>query len=185
MIRSGPSVYQTNHALLCQLLRKILIDSAQTGRDAAGGIRSMQFRASATPYALLLVHPLDQQSRARSCPSPGAVFGRRRCCWIPRQASYRLRQPEKFLHSQLANEWGLAAPSPPSATAAPDRDSGSRPSNHCRPRSPRRLPPLRRDGRTKITAGPGMIPMASGLAVFHPRTHNRSIRAGRRCSPEA
>jgi hypothetical protein len=30
-----------------------------------------------------------------------------------------------------------------------------------------------------------MILMASGLAVFHPRIHDRPIRADRRCSPEA
>ena len=33
--------------------------------------------------------------------------------------------------------------------------------------------------------GTGMILMASGLAVAHPRTHDHPIRAVRRCSPEA
>jgi hypothetical protein len=127
VIYSGPSVYQTNHALLCRLLQKVLVDGVQAGRDAAGGIGSIQFRASATLYALLLAHPLDQQGRCRSCRSPGVVFGRRRRCWVHLQAIYWLRQPEEFLHSRVADEWGLADPSSPSAGAAPDRDSGSRP----------------------------------------------------------
>ena len=47
-----------------------------------------------------------------------------------------------------------------------------------RPRLPRPsllTGPLGRDSRTQITAGPGMILMASGLAVAHPRTHDHPI----------
>lgn len=120
MIRSGPSVYQTSHALLRRLLHKILMDGVQAGCGAAGGIGSVPLRASATLYALLLAHPLDQQGRCRACRSPGAVFGRRRRCWVHLQANYWLRQPEKFLHSRVADEWEPANPSPPSAGAAPD-----------------------------------------------------------------
>jgi hypothetical protein len=200
VIRSGPSVCQTNHALLCRLLRKILIDGAQAGCDADGGIRSVQFRASAALYALLLAHPLDQQGCFRSCPSPSAVFGYRRRCWVHRQTSYWLRQPADFLHSRLANEWGLAAPSLPSVALRPTGTTAAgRPIRMALTRCPRSrppiqplqtpvvpsTPPLRWDDRISITAGPGMIPMASGLAVFHPRTHTRSSRVGRRCSPEA
>ena len=52
------------------------------------------------------------------------------------------------------------------------------PLSRYRPRSPRRLPPLRRGDRTQITAGPGMILMASGLAVAHPRTHDHAHSGG-------
>jgi hypothetical protein len=120
LIRSGPSVYQTSHALLRRLLHKILMDGVQAGCGAAGGIGSVPLRASATLYALLLAHPLDQQGRCRACRSPGAVFGRRRRCWVHLQANYWLRQPEEFLHSRVTDEWRLANPSPSSAGAAPD-----------------------------------------------------------------
>jgi hypothetical protein len=119
MIRSEPSVYQTSHAQLCRLLRKILMDGVQAGCGAAGGIGSVPLRASAALYALLLAHPVDQQGRCRACRSPGAVFGRRRRCWVHLQANYWLRQPEEFLYSRVADEWVLANPSPSSAGASP------------------------------------------------------------------
>jgi len=119
MIRSEPSVYQTSHALLCRLLHQILMDAVQAGCGAAGGIGSVPLRASAALYALLLAHPLDQQGRCRACRGPGAVFGRRRRCWVHLQANYWLRQPEEFLYSRVADEWGPANPPPPSAGAAP------------------------------------------------------------------
>lgn len=125
-IRNGLSVYQTSHKLLCRLLRKVLVDGVQAGRGAAGGIGSVQFRVSATLYALLAAHPLDQQGRCRSCSSPGAVFGRRRRCWVHIEASYWLRQPEEFLHSRVVREWGLVDQSRPGGGAGPARDSGSR-----------------------------------------------------------
>ena len=112
-------VHQTSHALLRRLLHKILIDGAQAGCGAAGGIGSVPLRASATLYALLLAHPLDQQGRCRACRNPGAVFGRRHRCWVHLQANYWLRQPEELLHFRVANEWGLANPSLPTAGAAP------------------------------------------------------------------
>lgn len=126
VILRGPSVYQTSYDLLCRLLRKVLADDVQTGCDAAGGIGSVQFRVSAALYALLLAHPLDREGRCRSCRGPGVVLGRRRRCWVHMQASYWLRQPEGFLHSWVAHEWGLADQPPPGAGAAPDRDSATR-----------------------------------------------------------
>ncbi len=129
VIRGGSSVYQTSYDLLCRLQRKVLVDGVQAGRDAAGGIGSVQFRASATLYALLRAHPLDREGRCRSCRGPGAVFGRRHRCWVHREASYWLRQPEEFLHSRVVQEWGLADQARPCAGAAPDRDSATRPAD--------------------------------------------------------
>ncbi|MGH3811391.1 MAG: hypothetical protein ACRDUV_02900, partial [Pseudonocardiaceae bacterium] len=59
VIRSGSSVYQTSYDLLCRLLRTALVDGVQAGRSSAGGIGSVQFRACATVYGLLLDHPDD------------------------------------------------------------------------------------------------------------------------------
>ncbi len=209
MIDSGSSVYQTSYDLLCRLLRKVLADGVQAGHGAAGGIGSVQFRASATLYALLTAHPLDQEGRCRSCRGPGAVFGRRHRCWVHKEASYWLRQPEEFLHSRVVREWGLADQVRPVAGAAPARDSATRPADPDdtevlpriepdvgdpptqplqTPAVPSPLPPPgpRGEGRPdRDHGGAGDDPpMASGLAVLHPRTHHCPIRAGRCCAPE-
>ena len=124
-LSTSAPVSQTSHDLLCQLLRKVVVDGVQAGHGAASGIGSVRCRVSATLYALLLAHPVDREGRCRSCRRPGAVFGwrRRRCCWVYIEASYWLRQPEEFLHSQVVREWGLADQSQPGACAAPDRES--------------------------------------------------------------
>jgi hypothetical protein len=129
VIRSGYSVYQTSYDLLCRLLRKVLVDGVQAGCGADNGIGSVQFRACAALYALLMAHPLDQEGRCRSCHRPGAVFGRRRRCWVHREASYWLRQSEEFLHSRVVREWDLVDQARPCAGAAPDRDSATRPAD--------------------------------------------------------
>ncbi|MGH3886402.1 MAG: hypothetical protein ACRDSZ_07500 [Pseudonocardiaceae bacterium] len=126
VIRSGLSVYETSYDVLCRLLRKVLVDGVRAGRGAVGGIGSVQFRVSAALYALLLAHPLDEQGRCRSCRRPGAVFGRRRRCWVHREASYWLRQPEEFLHSRVVWEWGLVDQSRSDAGGALEWDSGTR-----------------------------------------------------------
>ncbi len=90
-------------------------------------VGSVRCRVSVTLYALLIAHPLEHEGRCRSCRGPGAVFGRRYRCWVHREASYWLRQPEEFLHSRVAQQWGLADQSPVGAGAAPDRDSSARP----------------------------------------------------------
>ncbi|MGB8961650.1 MAG: hypothetical protein WCC38_06805 [Pseudonocardiaceae bacterium] len=59
MIRSGDTVYQASHNLLCQSLSQVLMDCMQARRAVAGAMESVQFRASVTLYALLLAHPLD------------------------------------------------------------------------------------------------------------------------------
>ena len=196
MTRSGPTMYQTNHTLLRRLLRKILADGVQAGRSAAGGIGSVRFRTSATLYALLLAHPLDQQDRYRSCRSPDAVLGHRRHCWVRRQARYWLRQPEWLLHSRIADEWGLAAQTLPSAGAAPDQESSSHPADPDDTNTLLRIEPDVIDPLTQPPQTPAAPPqsshrstgaersdpdhggagddppMASGLAVAHPRTHD-------------
>lgn len=90
------------------------------------GSGSLRCRVSGTLYALLMAHPLDPQGRCRSCRGPGAVFGRRRLCWVHREASYWLRQPEEFLYSHVVREWKLVDQSRPGAGAASARDSGGR-----------------------------------------------------------
>ncbi len=120
------TVYQTSHDLMCQSLRKVLVDGAQVGgRDATGGIGSVRCRVSAALYALLMAHPVDREGRCRSCRRPGAVLGWRRRCWVHIEASYWLRQPEEFLRSRVVQEWGLADQSPPGPGAAGDRESAT------------------------------------------------------------
>lgn len=123
------TVYQSSHDLMCQSLRKVLVDGVQAGRGAAGGIGSVRCRVSAALYALLMAHPVDREGRCRSCRGPGAVFGRRHRCWVHIEASYWLRQPEEFLCSRVVREWGLADQSPPGADAAPDRESAAHPAD--------------------------------------------------------
>lgn len=123
------TVYQTSHDLMCQLLRKVLVDGVQAGHGAEGGIGSVRCRVSGTLYALLIAHPVDQHGLCRSCRGPGAVFGRRYRCWVHREASYWLRQPEELLHSQVVREWGLVDESSPGAGVAPDRASATRPAD--------------------------------------------------------
>ncbi|MGQ0719316.1 MAG: hypothetical protein ACT4NP_18780 [Pseudonocardiales bacterium] len=123
------TVYQTSHDLMCQSLRKVLVDGVQTERGDAGGIGSVRCRVSAALYALLMAHPVDREGRCRSCRRRGAVFGWRRRCWVHIEASYWLRQPEEFLRSKVVREWGLADQSPSGAGATPDRESAARPAD--------------------------------------------------------
>ncbi len=102
VIRSGPSVCQTNHDLLCRLLRKVLVDGVQAGRGAAGGIGSVECRAVATLYMLLMDHPIDRRGRCRSCRRPGAVFGPRwRRCRVHIKANLYLHQLDEVLLQRL------------------------------------------------------------------------------------
>lgn len=67
---------QTSYDLMCRTLRSVLRDGVQGGQDGADGIRSVQFRASAALYGLLVDHPIDRWGRCRSCRRRGAVLGR-------------------------------------------------------------------------------------------------------------
>ncbi len=106
MIRKGPSVDQASYDLTCRMLRGALLDAVQAGPEAMSGIGSVQLRASAALYGLLLDHPIDKPGRCRSCRPPGALFGwRRRRCRVHIKAAYWLHQQNvPFLLSQLAGE---------------------------------------------------------------------------------
>jgi hypothetical protein len=106
VIRDGPSWYQTSHDALCQMLRKVLVDGAQAGRGAAGGICSVEGRAVVTLYSLLRDHSVDQWGRCRCCRRPGAVLGARwRPCQVHSKADLCLRRlDEVLLRSVLADE---------------------------------------------------------------------------------
>jgi hypothetical protein len=98
VIRGGPSVYQTSRDALCQLLRKVLVDGAQAGRGATGGVGSVEWQAVITLYSLLRDHPVDQWGRCRSCRRPGSVFGSRwRPCRVHSKATLCLRQLDDVL----------------------------------------------------------------------------------------
>jgi hypothetical protein len=105
VIRDGPSWYKTSQDALCQMLRQVL-DGAQVGRGAAGGIGSVECRAVVTLYSLLRDHPVDQWGRCRSCRRPGSVLGSRwRPCQVHSKATLCLRQlDEVLLLSLLADE---------------------------------------------------------------------------------
>lgn len=137
-----------------RLLCDTLREAVRAGPGAADRISSIRYRALVVLYTLLLDHPIDRRGRCRSCRLPGALIGfRRRPCRIHLRVScWLLRQSdEALLLSQLVDELEQGA------------DFAGR------------------NGRTKTTAGSGMIPRASDLAVFHP---TGLIRAGRACSPE-
>ncbi|MGB6165233.1 MAG: hypothetical protein WCF33_12730 [Pseudonocardiaceae bacterium] len=77
VIYRGSGVDQTDHKLLVQALRTVLVDGAGGERGAAGGMGSDLFRACAALYGLLLDHPIDEWGRCRSCRRPGLMFGAR------------------------------------------------------------------------------------------------------------
>lgn len=64
VMHSSLSVYQTGHDLMCQVLRKVLLNGVQAGRSAAGGIGSVECQAVATLYMLLMDHPIDRRVAA-------------------------------------------------------------------------------------------------------------------------
>lgn len=97
---------QTSYDLMCRTLRSVLRDGVQGGQDGADGIRSVQFRASAALYGLLVDHPIDRWGRCRSCRRRGAVLGRlSRRCRVHVKAQHWLHHPDgPFLLTQLAGE---------------------------------------------------------------------------------
>lgn len=104
----GLSVDQDSSERVCQELRGVLQAAVESEPGAAGGIESIQCRAGAALYQLLMDHPVDRRGRCRSCRRPGAVLAlRRRLCRVHIKADYWLHQPAEFLHSLLAHELGL------------------------------------------------------------------------------
>ncbi len=81
----GPTIGRAHRAESCMSMRvrQMSYDHLRAvARRAAGRCACRpwcrgwdQFRASATPYGLLMDHPIDLQSHCRSCRHPG-VFGR-------------------------------------------------------------------------------------------------------------
>lgn len=121
----NPTVYRTIHQLICEWLRGVLCDAVQAGPGAAGGIGTVECRAVATLYLLLMDHPIDPRGRCRSCRRPGAVFGSRwRRCRVHSKATLCLHQlDDVLLLCLLADDLGLAAASPP---AEPERAPAER-----------------------------------------------------------
>jgi len=153
------SVPQISYDLMCRVLRRVLRDAVQgdavqVGSGAAGGIGTVECRAVAALYLLLVDHPIDQRGRCRSCRRLGAVFGLRwRCCRVYVKAALWLRQPEEVLRRLLGDELGLVALAPP---ADPLPTSAV-------PSSP--FPPAGRPDPDHGGAGDG--PRVPGLAVAH------------------
>lgn len=131
------SVYQTNHDLLCEVLRRALRDAVESG--PGGEIASDRYRVCAMAYELLSDHPVDRRGRCRSCRRPGAVFGRiRRKCRVYLTANFYLRQPEAFLLHHLARELqqtpAVPSPSPRAGRPAPEHGGAGERPHHPRPR---------------------------------------------------
>jgi hypothetical protein len=99
-----------DHDPLREALRAVLLVAVESMADAADGIDSIQSRACAALYVLLMHHPIDRQGRCRLCPRPRALPGFRRRCQVRTQARFWLQQPAQFLTSQLINELGLSRP---------------------------------------------------------------------------
>ncbi|MBV9013801.1 MAG: hypothetical protein JO272_17480 [Pseudonocardiales bacterium] len=117
----GWTVEQTNHRLIRNALREALRQAMRAGSGAAGGIDSIEGRAAAVLYTLLLQHPIDQRGRCRSCRGSGAIIGLRRCRVHFTANDWLLLQPDRAaLLTHLACELGLGTVLPP-GTSPPDR----------------------------------------------------------------
>jgi hypothetical protein len=113
----SPRVPQGGHD---DLLRAALRAAVQSGPGGAGGIDSIQHRACAALYALVMAHPVDRRGRCRSCRRPGAVLGfRRRHCRVQGEVRVWFEQPEWFLRSLLVSELGLTDLPPAQGSATP------------------------------------------------------------------
>lgn len=98
---------------LLEALRGVLVAAAQSESGTGEGFDSVQYRAGATLYSLLVDHPVDRRGRCRSCRRPGAVLGlRRRPCRVRGKAQMWLHLPGELLQSFLLSELGLS-PMPP------------------------------------------------------------------------
>jgi hypothetical protein len=186
---------------MCRVLREALAEGVRAGRGAAGGIGSIQFRACAAVYWLLLDHPVDRRGRCRSCRRHGALVGARwRRCRVSGTASLWLEQLDELLLPRLLpHELSLGAVAAPAAPGrAPARD----------PEDTDVLPAIAAEAPTQLSQTPVVPPppaqgfpragrpdpdhggtgddplMASGLAVAHPKIRP-ATRAGRWSVPEA
>lgn len=122
MASRGRSVEQTSRRLIRHALREALLRARRASAGAAGGIDSIEGRATAVLYTLLLQHPIDQRGRCRSCRGSLAIIGLRRCRVHLAAHDWLLRQPDKAaLLAHLARELGLGSVPPPGAGSPPDR----------------------------------------------------------------
>lgn len=107
----SPSYVSPSYVLLCRMLRGALEELV-----ASGGVGSVECRAVAALYALVLAHPVDHRGRCLWCGWAGVVLGRRRRCRIYRVAQYWLHQSRTtLLVTDLANELGMCVVPPPDA----------------------------------------------------------------------
>lgn len=108
-------MHQTSNELLRETLGTVLLAAVRAGPGVAQGISSVQCRAVAALYLILLNHPIDRRGRCRSCRRPGAVFGRRyRRCRVHSWVDFWLRQPdERVLLGHLVSELNQQLPRQP------------------------------------------------------------------------
>jgi hypothetical protein len=114
----SPTLYQTEHGLLREVLRKFLVAQVQAPR-CTGGCGQVGCGAAAALDALLAAHPLDRRGRCRACRGRGWLGRRPRVCLVFLEAHYWLRQRTDRVHAHVASELGVDVP-PPSGAADPD-----------------------------------------------------------------
>lgn len=151
----SPTVYQTEHDLLCEMLRGLLMGEVESAHRA-GECGQVGCGAGAALHSLLAAHPVDRRGRCRSCRSPGWLGRRCRVCLVLVKAHYWLRQPTHIVWAHLADELGVDVPGPhgaadPEATEVLPRTEPDPPGSRTEPiQTPTvPLPPsLGRGGRT-------------------------------------
>jgi hypothetical protein len=119
----SPPVHQTEHGLLCEVLRGFLIGTVVSSRGADGCGRA-GYGAGAALYSLLAAHPVDGRGRCRSCRGRRWWGRRRQVCLVFLTAHYWLRQPSHIVQAHLVAELGIDGATPrgaadPEATEVP------------------------------------------------------------------
>jgi hypothetical protein len=108
------NVYQTEHDLLREMLRRFLVAEMQSSRGA-GQCGRVVCGAVAALDSLLAAHPVNRRDRCRSCQRPGWPGHRRRVCMVYVEARYWLRQPTDRVQAHLSSELGVDLAPPPEA----------------------------------------------------------------------
>jgi hypothetical protein len=106
------NVYQTEHELLREMLRRFLVAEMQSS-CGAGQCGRVVCGAVAALDSLLAAHPVNRRGRCRSCQRPGWLGRRRRVCMVYVEARYWLRQPTDRVQAHLASELGVDLAPPP------------------------------------------------------------------------
>jgi hypothetical protein len=110
----SPNAYQTEHGLLCEMLRGFLVSEVQSS-CGPGGCGRVGGGAGAALYSLLAAHPVDRRGRCRSCRSAGWLGRRRQVCLVFVKAHFWLRQPTHIVLAHLTGELGLVHGNPGAA----------------------------------------------------------------------